>query len=1046
MAGRRHAVRVLGPVEIVVDNVVHPLRPMARRLLAILAASPGRVVRAESILDSMWPEHPPPTAGKTLQSHVVHLRRALGSSSITYRATGYLLDLDTVDLDAGEIDRRVVKAETAMLAKRWREAAIDLAAARALVRGVPFDEFAVDEFAAPEVARLSELVFRATELSAACAVRIGNASAMVGPLEGLVMEQPLRESAWANLVHVLVASGRPADAQRAGERAAAVLQRELRAAPGPDLATALATIPRTSTRDAREPTGPVNPRHGRVALLGREEQERSIASFLAATDRRVAGLIVVSGEPGIGKTTLLHAISDRFMETGGLALLGRCDPDLRTAYRPLFDILRAKSDLHLDQAGLHPLGRSALRRHLEPQRTRRGDLALSDAGIERTHLHGAIEDAVRWLAAGRHLLLVIDDLQWADDATLDVLTHLLQRRSGQRVIDDVDIDIAVGVRTDAGPWQRFVAEAIEHNRALVVPLLGLRHETVAAMVGARLAGSAPADLSNDIHASTGGNPLLVNAVLDDLADRGVESHSNVPYKVSLLMAGRLHRLDPETVDILNVAAAAGASFSAPLIARVLSRSVADVERALAAATASHLIVRDEHRPLDARFAHDLLRQAVYESIATERRVELHVRFAEHLDGQAGQVEATADHWRRAGRPIEAARCLLDSAQRERTMHLRGPALRSATLAAELILGHSEAAVLLADLQMFRVELLLELGDRPLARELLRDSRHLAVRGTLAYIRLERLSAKLDVSDARWEDAVRRLQHCLNELAYLGGPGASVDIDAEWCEVQIQLAWVRYWGRPSLDRRSDDEVDAALDEVGARAVASQRVELAHVAGAIQNRQSRFTSPDRALQLAHRSLLAARELDDPVLVADKTFSVGFHLLWRRRLDESEARLGAAAGLFADIAAESRTIPALVYLTVVSRFRGDVATTRRRAHIALEVCEHEQSAIYVAACRANLAWCALRDGDVDAARSESFEATSIWSDPRRLPYPFQGLALWPALALTRQGDSDLVGRLVEQLLAPTQQVLPVDIEQSLTAGDLDSALAWAMSAGFA
>ena len=151
MAGRRHAVRVLGPVEIVVDNVVHPLRPMARRLLAILAASPGRVVRAESILDSMWPEHAPPTAAKTLQSHVVHLRRALGSSSITYRATGYLLDLNTVDLDAGEIDRRVVKAETAMLAKRWREAAIDLAAARALVRGVPFDEFAVDEFAAPEV-------------------------------------------------------------------------------------------------------------------------------------------------------------------------------------------------------------------------------------------------------------------------------------------------------------------------------------------------------------------------------------------------------------------------------------------------------------------------------------------------------------------------------------------------------------------------------------------------------------------------------------------------------------------------------------------------------------------------------------------------------------------------------------------------------------------------------------------------------------------------------------------------------------------------------
>ena len=974
------------------------MRPMARRLLAVLAASPGRVVRAELILDNMWPDHPPASATKTLQTYVVHLRRVLGSAAIHYWASGYTLDLNEVDLDAVNLDRRVADAEVAMLAKRWRPAAKDLAAARALVRGIPFDEFAVDEFAAPEVARLSELGWRAVELSGERAVQLGNPAAMVGPLEALVMEQPLRESAWARLVEVLIASGRPADAVRAGERARAILQRELHATPGPSLASALASIPRAGAQAAPKPTGPTRARtkHRGTTLLGREDQLRSIGSFLKATDRSSPGLLVVTGEPGIGKTSLLQEVSSGFVASGGIARFGRCDPNLRTAYHPLLEMLGSPDDLPLDQAGLHPHGRAALRGVLDPQRIPLRQVPLSDAGVERAHLLGAFEDALCWLAAGRRVLLVVDDVHWIDDATLDVLAHLLRRRSDAHGEAGVDITIAVGARTEVGPWQRFVAEAIEHNRSLAVPLTGLRTDTVADMVRARLPGVASGDLSADVHASTGGNPLLVNAVLDDLADRGAGSHSNVPYKVSLLMAGRLSRLDPKTVTVLHAAATSGASFTAAGIASVLSRLTADVERELERATAQHLIVREGIDPSEVRFAQDLLRQAIYESIPTDRRTSLHMRFAQNLATRPGHSEATADHWHRAGRPIQAARSLMETAHRERLMHLRGPALRSAARAAELVTGQPDDVALLMEIQTFRSELLLENGDRVEARAVLRSTRQLVERGTLEYVRVERLSAKLDASDARWEDAAKRLRHCLGELTYLGGPGASVNIDTEWCETQIQLAWVRYFN-PPVDRRTEAEVDDALDQVGERAVAAQRVELAHVAGAIENGRSRFVSPDRALQLAHRSLLAAREIDDPVLIADKTFSVGFHLLWRRRLDEAEARLGAAAALFTDIGAENRTVTPLVYLGVASRFRGDVAGTRRRTLVALDACDREQSAIYSAACHANLGWCAWREDDVD------------------------------------------------DQVEPRQQVLPDHVELALRSGDFGVAIAWAGDVNF-
>ncbi len=230
--GARTEVRVLGPIEIVVGGTVQPLRPMARRLLAVLAAASGRVVRAERVADQLWPQASPSTAEKTLQTHVMHLRRGLDTGAVAYRAGGYCLNVAIVDLDSERLAILVASAESAIDRNEFETAHRALGWAVTLLRGEAFDEFATEEFAIAEVARLRELGSRAREMQAECAIRRGRAASSVSDLQRLVVEHPLRESAWVLLIRALVCSDRNGEAIATAQRACATVKREVGTDPG----------------------------------------------------------------------------------------------------------------------------------------------------------------------------------------------------------------------------------------------------------------------------------------------------------------------------------------------------------------------------------------------------------------------------------------------------------------------------------------------------------------------------------------------------------------------------------------------------------------------------------------------------------------------------------------------------------------------------------------------------------------------------------------------------------------------------------------------
>ena len=229
--------RLLGPIEVRSGGEPLPLGgPKQRALLALLLVEAGRAVSTDRIVDALWGEHPPRTAQTSLQNFVSQLRKLLGPDVLVTKPPGYLLrarpDTDRVHELVGE----------ARAAASPEDRAAKLREALALWRGPPLAEFAFEAFAQPEIARLEELRLAVLEDRLDADLEAGRHADVVGELEALVEEHPLRERFREQLMLALYRSGRQAEALEAFQRARHVLVDELGIDPSPR-----APLPRRTT-------------------------------------------------------------------------------------------------------------------------------------------------------------------------------------------------------------------------------------------------------------------------------------------------------------------------------------------------------------------------------------------------------------------------------------------------------------------------------------------------------------------------------------------------------------------------------------------------------------------------------------------------------------------------------------------------------------------------------------------------------------------------------------------------------------------------------
>ena len=228
-------VRVLGLVELFDGTSVVRLRRAEQTLLAALAARVGERVPVDVLVEALWPAGRPPSARKTLQGHILRLRRAVGPAAIVERDGGYRLDPELVEIDATRVTRLVAAAREA-LRRGDAEVAIGLLGeVNEAFRGEPYEGVPDTAVPAGEVQRLVELRVAVVEDSAEAQLDRGQGERCIGELEAFAQANPYRERAWGLLMRALYQAGRPADALAAFGRARVLLAAELGIEPGPAL-------------------------------------------------------------------------------------------------------------------------------------------------------------------------------------------------------------------------------------------------------------------------------------------------------------------------------------------------------------------------------------------------------------------------------------------------------------------------------------------------------------------------------------------------------------------------------------------------------------------------------------------------------------------------------------------------------------------------------------------------------------------------------------------------------------------------------------------
>ena len=420
---------VLGPVALIVDGRAIPIGGARQRaILVYLALQHDTAVSAATLIDNVWGDDAPASVSKSLTTQLARLRKIIAPHGWTleYTGTGYQLQLDGAALDVAAFEQLVSAAQRELDRDQPEGAARLLERGLALWRGAPLEDLFDTPFAFGASERLLEQRHQAEDLLAHALTRTGDLAQLVTLMRRLVADTPFREERWALLVRALGRAGRRRDALDAYEEARLLLADELGVEPGEELRHAHEAV----LADELDALGRVEPRDVPVPFVGRIAESGRLEAALERC--RTGGLqfVVVTGEPGIGKTRLAEDFANRVRRAGDEILFGACD---RTAAVPLRAVLMALGPV-VDDPRLQPLGPMLddLRYLLgRAEHSTALDEQLDERARRFTIVIGAALEA---LARRRPLVLVVDDVQWADRSTLALLEHLATERAGMAAL------------------------------------------------------------------------------------------------------------------------------------------------------------------------------------------------------------------------------------------------------------------------------------------------------------------------------------------------------------------------------------------------------------------------------------------------------------------------------------------------------------------------------------------------------------------------------------------------------------------------------------
>jgi class 3 adenylate cyclase len=510
-------------------------------------------------------------------------------------------------------------------------------------------------------------------------------------------------------------------------------------------------------------------------LVGRQEELSQLEDALLSANRGDGQFVLLAGEAGIGKTRLAHELERRARKLGGEVLWGSCsEAELSLPYLPFVEAIGnrlGEREAAAVRAELGPM--AAELAQVFPQLGEGPSPAAgADPAQAKVRLFESIVALLELWGRSKTLLLVLDDLHWADASTRELLEYAARRLASSRVMllatyRSDELDRTHPLTRVAQVWRRSglaTAVAVEPIGAAQVA------EMIAAILGAE---DVDVEIAQLVHDRSEGNPFVLEEMLKEALDRGRPLDGfqlELPETVREAVLLRLGRLDPDHVEILRAAAILGRSFDYALLVEVAEADEASVLAALEAAVSQQLLVEEAATVHRYSWRHALTQEAIAGDTVLPKRLRAHSRAADALLETGGSALVVARHLLGAGRMEEAMGACVGAADEAE----RAAAFQEATGLLERVLPHvsdqHDRALLL-----FRMGRLRWLNGEPApAEQLLADAtEHLeglgfATEAAHARIYLSRCLWELDHPGAAME-AVEQARQTLEQA----GPSAEL---------------------------------------------------------------------------------------------------------------------------------------------------------------------------------------------------------------------------------------------------------------------------------
>ncbi len=792
----------------------------------------------------------------------------------------------------------------------------------------------------------------------------------------------------------------------------------------------------------------------RAELVGRDGELRALEGMLNGSHHAVA----LIGDAGVGKSRLGAELCRLASSQGYTWLEGRCLEVTRyLPYGPWIDLLRRRFgtastvagvldsvDYLVERGGLSKERAADIRPFLAGLLGEGSDLSTLDPDRRHRLTVSALVDYLTASAYVSPLVVFLEDLHWADDASIEAMESLHRHASNTPLV------LVATARPDPdAPSDGLMGRLEPAGREL--RLSELTHAETRTLINRLLQRSGlPDRLADQIADHAGGNPFYVEEIVRTFIQQGAlvrhngvwqttadVDHIPLPESVEGLLMSRFDRLSPPMKQTARVASVIGDGLTPDLLDAVAGEGAGRQLPDLAAA--GILSGRGYGSDAEYEFVHALTRQAIYSSLLPSHRRELHGRTAVALERRQGtELGRLAHHYALGADHTKAVSYLVAAAEEALAAYANDTARHHLEQARELS-GSLEPE----EQRRWRGRISLALGE-----VLERDAQHEAARESLqssiedleddplAQAKAWRLTGQTYRLQGSMEEAqacYARAEKALDRLEERD----STEGHRAWIEIQQERSFALYFGGRGRELSAHNARMAPVVE--AHGSLAQVIDLRRAMLLERFAHKRWALDPDDVEFARRTLELARSGTDPQRRAENAFVLGFTLLWADQVEEAVSVLGDATTdcrRVGDVVDHNR---AAAYLAVALRRAGRVEEARRAARAALEVSTEVGNDYYRGHSLATLCWVAWQTGEsgIDDLGHQAYEAWGDHSTPgyEGLQTEYAWMAVWPlAAAAHARGDLKQAVAHLRNVVVPWERPMPPDLAAVVDAA-LDS-----------